>query len=238
MSNAAVERVKAHLGDRVLETTDFRGDDTVRVAPKDWVEAATFLRDDPDLDMKLFVDLTAVDWPEREPEPRFDVLLIVRSVAKKKQRVQLLTRVADGEKLPTLSRVWHAADWAEREIWDMFGIPFEGHPDLRRILMYPEFEGYPLRKDYPIERTQPLVPYRDAPDIQKLPPFGADEGQPWSRIDWQARLEARDHQVSPAIGVQQGERRTLSDSEIAEEQAKALPSEATTSEEAGQQRSE
>lgn len=219
MSEKALARVKSHFGDRIVEATSFRGDDTVRVAPKDWLEVATFLRDDPELSMELFVDLTAVDWPEREPEPRFDVLLIVRSVTKK-HRVHLLTRVADGEKLHTLTSVWEGANWAEREVWDMFGIPFEAHPDLRRILMYDEFVGYPLRKDYPIEKTQPLIPYRDITGLQKLPPFGPDEGQPFARIDWRARLEGRDEQVSPAIGLQQGQRRTLSDSEEAVRQAR------------------
>ena len=222
MSEKALARVKSQFGDRIVETTSFRGDDTARVAAKDWLEVATFLRDDPELGMDLFVDLTAVDWPEREPEPRFDVLLIVRSIAKK-HRLHLLTRVADGEKLHTLSDVWEGANWAEREVWDMFGIPFEGHPDLRRILMYEEFVGYPLRKDYPIEKTQPLIPYRDVAGLQKLPPFGPDEGQPFARIDWQARLEGRDEQVSPAIGLQQGQRRSLSDSEEAVNQASRLP---------------
>lgn len=98
----------------------------------------------------------------------------------------------------------------------MFGIRFEGHPDLRRILLYEEFEGFPLRKDYPIDKAQPLVPYRDTDSIQKLPPFGIEEGQPFARIDWEARMAGGDRQVSPAIGLQQGQRRTLSDSEAAE----------------------
>ena len=104
----------------------------------------------------------------------------------------------------------------------MFGIPFKGHPDLRRILMYEEFEGHPLRKDYPIDRAQPLVPYRDTDEIDKLPPFGIEEGQPFARIDWEARLAGRDQQVSPAIGLQQGQRRTLSDSEAAEQLQRKL----------------
>ncbi|HVZ30901.1 MAG TPA: NADH-quinone oxidoreductase subunit C, partial [Polyangiaceae bacterium] len=98
-------------------------------------------------------------------------------------------------------------------VYDMFGIRFEGHPDLRRVLLYEEFVGYPLRKDYPIDRTQPLVPYRDAGvSVAKLPPFGQDEGQPWTRINWQARLKNADRQVSPAIALQQGQRRALSES--------------------------
>ncbi|HKU45044.1 MAG TPA: NADH-quinone oxidoreductase subunit C, partial [Polyangiales bacterium] len=108
-----------------------------------------------------------------------------------------------------LTPVWQGADWTEREVFDMFGITFRGHPDLRRILMYPEFVGYPLRKDYPINKTQPLIPYRDV-GPSKLPPFGPDEGNPYGRIDWLARMAGRNLQVSPAIGVQQGQRPALS----------------------------
>jgi NADH-quinone oxidoreductase subunit C len=211
VSKKVVEKLKAHFGAKILETSDFRGDETVVVAASDWLDVAKYLKTDADLAMDHFIDVTAVDYPEREGA-RFDVLLFVRSMAKS-HRVRLKTRVADGAKVPSVVSVWAGADWAEREVWDMFGIAFEGHPDLRRILMYEEFEGHPLRKDYPIERTQPIVPYRNVPGLAKLPPFGLDEGQPFARVDWRARLEGRDEQVSPAIGVQTGQRRALSDSE-------------------------
>ena len=213
MSQLVLDRLKAQFGERILETTSFRGDDTARVAKQDWIEIATFLKNDPECTCKHFTDLTAVDYPEREPEDeRFEVILLVRSL-EKKQRAILKTRVADGESLATLIGVWGGADWAEREVFDMFGIKFEGHPDLRRILLYDEFVGYPLRKDYPIDRTQPLMPYRELPgQVTKLPPFGQDEGQPWGRIQWQERLQGKDQQVSPAIAVQVGQRRALSDS--------------------------
>jgi NADH-quinone oxidoreductase subunit C len=216
MSKKVIDKLSSELSGAVLETSDFRGDDVAYVAPKDWVAAATMLRDHADMKMNHFTDLTAVDYPEREPdEPRFEVVLMVRSL-EKGHRAILKTKVEDGKSVPTLTGVWAGADWAEREVFDMFGITFEGHPDMRRILMYEEFQGHPLRKDYPIEKTQPLVPYRDTEGIAKLPPFGLDEGQPFSRIDWRARLEGRDDQVSPAIALQTGQRRTLSDSEIAE----------------------
>ncbi|MBX3248812.1 MAG: NADH-quinone oxidoreductase subunit C [Myxococcales bacterium] len=223
MSKKVITRLQKELGDVILETASFRGDEEVVVAPKHWVSVATFLRDDPELSMDHFTDLTAVDWPEREMqgEPRFDVLLLVRSLDKK-HRIRVKTYVKDGEKLPTLTTVWPGANWAEREVWDMFGIAFEGHKDLRRILLYEEFEGFPLRKDYPIDRVQPLVEYRDVDDTLKLPPFGIEEGQPFARIDWEARLAGRDEQVSPAIGLQVGQRRALSDSEVAEAQAEEL----------------
>ncbi|UJR79269.1 NADH-quinone oxidoreductase subunit C [Sandaracinus amylolyticus] len=209
MSKKVLERLKAQFGDRILATSSNFGDDEAVVAPKDWLEVATFLRDDPECEMNHFVDVTCVDYPMREDLPRFDVLVFVRSLAKK-HRVRLKTRVDEGGSVPSLVPVWIGANWGEREAWDMFGVVFEGHPDPRRILLYEEFVGHPLRKDYPIEKTQPLVPYRDVEDIDKLPPFGADEGQPWSRIDWQARIEGSDFQVSPAIGEQQGQRPALS----------------------------
>jgi NADH-quinone oxidoreductase subunit C len=211
MSQQVLDRLKAELGDRVLATSSFRGDDEAVVAPADWLAAACLLRDDPACTMDHFVDLTVVDYPEREPEvPRFDVVLLVRSLAKK-HRVRLKVRVHDGQKLASLCSVWKGADWTEREAFDMFGIPFEGHPDLRRILMYDEFVGYPLRKDYPIGKTQPLVAYRDVPPA-KLAPFGDDMGNPFGRIDWLARLGGGDRQVSPAIALQQGQRGSLSGS--------------------------
>lgn len=213
MSKKLLERLTAQFGDRILETSDFRGDEVALVAAKDWVEVATFLRDDADTQMNHFIDLTAVDYPEREPDlPRFDVLLSLRSI-EKNHRFRLKTRVEDDAEAPTLTSVWAGTNWAEREVFDMFGIRFSGHPDMRRILMYEEFVGHPLRKDYPIDRAQPLVPYRDEADITKLPPFGVEEGQPWARIDWGARLGGDDKQVSPSIAVQTGQRRTLSDSE-------------------------
>lgn len=218
MSKLVLDRLRGQFGDRILETTHFRGDDVAIVAPDTWVEAASFVKTDPACAMNHFTDMTAVDYPEREPEvPRFDVVVNVRSLVHR-HRVRLKTRVEDGQPLRTLTTVWAGADWAEREIFDMFGIQFDGHPDLRRILLYPEFVGYPLRKDYPIDRTQPLVPYREGGQVgNKLPPFGQDEGQPWTRINWLARLQGGDRQVSPAIGLQQGQRRALSESTSHEE---------------------
>jgi NADH-quinone oxidoreductase subunit C len=165
--------------------------------------------------MDHFIDLTAIDYPERA-SARFDVTLITRSSVNG-QRFRLRTHVEDGYKPGTVSAIWMGANWAEREVFDMFGIEFQDHPDMRRILMYDEFVGHPLRKDYPIDKTQPLVPYREVTDITKLPPFGIEEGQPFARIDWEARLAGGDQQVSPALGVQQGQRRTLSDSEAAQQ---------------------
>lgn len=213
MSQAVAQAIKSRLGHAATVIETFRGDDRVIVDASQWRRTAELLKTDPEFDMDHFLELTAVDYLEREPEvPRFDVVLIVRS-NKSNQRVILKTRVRETEELDSLVSVWVGANWAEREIFDMFGIRFREHPDLRRILMYPEFEGYPLRKDYPIDKTQPLIEYRQVEGTSKLPPFGKEEGQPWTRIDWQARLAGEDLQVSPAISLQQGQRKALSESE-------------------------
>lgn len=219
MSQQVVDRLKEEFGERILSAETFRGDERVLVKPETWVEVANFLKSDCAMDH--FTDLTAVDYPEREPEePRFEVILCMRSFSTK-QRIIVKTKLADGASLPTLTTVWVGADWAEREVFDMFGIKFAGHPDLRRVLLYEEFVGHPLRKDYPIDRTQPLVPYRELPgQLTKLPPFGQDEGQPWGRIQWTERLRGADKQVSPAIAVQVGQKRALSDTSAREQSAK------------------
>jgi NADH-quinone oxidoreductase subunit C len=114
--------------------------------------------------------------------PRFEVVLHLRSL-ERGHRVRIKARVGEedgsGAEIDSLVPIWKGANWFEREAYDMFGVVFRGHPDLRRILMYPEFQGFPLRKDYPADRIQPLVPFRDVPG--KLSPFGPDEGMSFGR---------------------------------------------------------
>jgi NADH-quinone oxidoreductase subunit C len=209
MSKKVLARLQARFADKILATESFCGDEEATVAPADWLEVAQFLKTDPECAMDHFIDITAADYPEREPAlPRFDVLVMARSMAKN-SRIRVKTRVRDGEELDSLTPVWLGANWTEREVYDLYGVTFRGHPDLRRIMMYDEFVGHPLRKDYPIQKTQPLIPYRDV-GPSKLQPFGADEGNPFGRIDWLARMAGRDMQVSPAIAVQLGQRPALS----------------------------
>jgi len=186
MSQLVLDKLKAKLGDAVLETHSDFGDETAVVTPQAWKQAAELLRNDPALDFNLFIDLCAVDFPDREP--RFELVLHVYSIAKR-HRVRLKTRVGDSEgehaEVESLTSVWTGANWFERETFDMMGIVFKGHPDLRRILMYPEFVGHPLRKDYPANKTQPLVEYRTAEEagvpVDKVAPFGPDEGMSFGR---------------------------------------------------------
>jgi NADH-quinone oxidoreductase subunit C len=123
------------------------------------VDVLRGLRDDAATRFDRLTDLTAVDYLGRSP--RFEVVYQLHSLAHR-HRLRVKTGVPeDDATVPTVSGLWTAALWAEREVFDLFGIRFDGHPDLRRILLYPEFVGHPLRKDYELGRRHPLVPERD-----------------------------------------------------------------------------
>jgi NADH-quinone oxidoreductase subunit C len=156
MAQIVLDRLTAEFrGGEILETGSQHGNEWARVRRDAWVKVATFLRDDPTTKMEMFIDLTAVD--RFSTEPRFDVVLHLYSVSLK-HRVRLYGGVPENDPtIDTLCPVWAGADWYEREAYDLYGVRFKGHPDLRRILMYPEFVGHPLRKDYPKEKRQPLV---------------------------------------------------------------------------------
>jgi NADH-quinone oxidoreductase subunit C len=124
------------------------GDWTVVVDPTRLIDVARHLRDSPDASFTFCSDLTASDWPVRTP--RFDVVYSLYSIPLR-HRLRMKVRVGDGESIPSVSNVWPAATWLEREVFDLFGIRFEGHPDLRRILMPEAWQGHPQRKDYPLE---------------------------------------------------------------------------------------
>jgi NADH-quinone oxidoreductase subunit C len=180
MSKRVLDLLQGRFGDDIYETHSQFGDDTAVVNPAKWREIAQFLRDDSRCAMNMFVDLTAVDYPDRSP--RFEVVLHLRSLDKG-HRIRLKARIGDEDatnlEIDSVVPVWKGANWFERETYDMFGVVFRGHPDLRRILMYPEFVGHPLRKDYPAQKIQPLIELRDVPD--KFAPFGADEGMAFGR---------------------------------------------------------
>jgi NADH-quinone oxidoreductase subunit C len=182
MSQLLIELVRSKFSDAVTSSYSEHGDETVVIAATHWLALGQFLRDDAACDMALLVDLTAVDYPQQEP--RFEVVAHLASLTLG-HRLRTKARVGRGDgsraEIDSWSGLWGSANWAERECFDMFGIDFVGHPDLRRILLYPEFVGHPLRRDYPAQRIQPLVPFRDVDNIEKLPPFGPTEGMSFGR---------------------------------------------------------
>lgn len=153
-SEALRRLLQSHAG-AVLATHAQHGDATAIVRPEHLVDVMRFLRDTPGLDFEMLSDVTCVD---RLPaEPRFEMVYHLYSVTRS-HRVRVKVGLpGEGPEIDTLISVWPAANWMEREVWDLYGVRFRGHPDPRRILLYEEFEGHPLRKDYPKERRQPLV---------------------------------------------------------------------------------
>jgi NADH-quinone oxidoreductase subunit C len=145
LDNELVQRLKAHFDEAIREATLDRKQAIVLIAAERLRDIARYCRDEENFDM--LVDLTAVDWPKREK--RFDMILILYSFAKN-ERLRLKAHAGENERVPSSVEIWPAANWLERECFDMFGIVFEGHPNLKRILLPDEWEGHPLRKDYDI----------------------------------------------------------------------------------------
>jgi NADH-quinone oxidoreductase subunit C len=145
LDNELVKRFKARFGDKIREAWTDRKQAILVVDRASLAEISTYCRDDESFD--YLVDLTAVDWPKREQ--RFDVVLNLYSF-KKNERLRLKAFLGEGESCPSVTGIWGTANWLEREAFDMFGIVFEGHPNLKRILMPDEWQGHPLRKDYDI----------------------------------------------------------------------------------------
>jgi NADH-quinone oxidoreductase subunit C len=157
MAKLVLDALVARFGDAVVAVSSQHGDDVAVVRREALFEIATFLRDDPALAFDAPVAVTAIDWVALGRAPRFDVVYQLRST-RHLYRVRLKVRCeADDLRVPSLTPLWKGFNWPERETYDLYGVQFEGHPDLRRILMYDEFVGHPLRKDYPKEKRQPLV---------------------------------------------------------------------------------
>ncbi len=151
--------LRARFGDDVRSVHASRGDLTAEIAPSRVVEICRFLRDDATMAFDFLVDVTAVDY--LGTTPRFELVYHLKSMTRG-HRLRLKARVSeDDPRISSVVGIWRGADWLERETWDLYGIRFDGHPDLRRIYLYEEFEGHPLRKDYPKERRQPLVSRAD-----------------------------------------------------------------------------
>ena len=157
---SVLPRLTGRFGPAVVATHEHFGDTTAVVDRPVLEDVLRFCRDEPALGFDVLMDLTGVDYlkyPGREDGPRFEVVYHLYSLSHN-HRLRVKVRVdEDDPVVPTAVPLWPIANWFEREVWDMFGIRFAGHPDLRRLLMYEEFVGHPLRKDYPINRRQPLI---------------------------------------------------------------------------------
>lgn len=150
-------KLKEKFPGDVVEIHDFRGDETAVVTRDAFIKIAQFMKQDAEFDMNVLMDLTVVDGLGMGWKPRFEAVYHFFSLAKN-HRLRVKVRVEEKDAvMPTLTKLWPIADWFEREAWDLFGIKFEGHPNLKRILMYEEFTGHPLRKDYPYNKRQPLI---------------------------------------------------------------------------------
>jgi NADH-quinone oxidoreductase subunit C len=206
MSQALVDLVRERFPEAVTNSQSHRGDEVVIVKRESLFDVVKLLRDDPAADLKLLSQIVAVDLLTFQSEktgggsissaevpaytkakagarePRFYVSYNLYSVTRKHRlRVRVEVR-SDDARVPTLTGLFHTADWWERYCWDMMGIEFTGHPKLERLLLYPEFVGHPLRKDYPIQRRQPLVHEQDFPDLVRGPgPGPGGAGVPMSQ---------------------------------------------------------
>ena len=150
-----LRRLLERCGPSVLDTHAKLGDATAIVHKDQLASVMRFLRDDPELAFDMLTDLTCVDYLGEDP--RFEMVYHLYSVTKN-HRLRVKARVPEQPcEIDTLCPLWASANWMEREVWDLYGVRFTGHPDPRRILLYEEFQGHPLRKDYPKERRQPLV---------------------------------------------------------------------------------
>ena len=146
---AAEERLRAAHPEALEAVEEFRGERTLVVRADALLETLAFLRDDPELTFDMLTDVTAVHWPARAEAP-FDVVHLLYSFPRN-ARLRIKTRVADPPRVRSAAALWPAAGWLERECFDMFGVAFEGHPDLRRILLPDGFAGHPLRKEFPLK---------------------------------------------------------------------------------------
>jgi NADH-quinone oxidoreductase subunit C len=172
MSKAVLERLQKKFADAIVDVHSEHGNDTAVVDRQRLREVAEFLRDDKELAFDMPIDCSAVDWWQKK-EPRFEVVWHLYSTTKN-HRVRLKVRVPDDDPSCTsLTPIWRGMNWHEREAWDLYGIRFIGHPNLKRVLMYEEFVGHPLRKDYPIDKRQPLIemrPVRQVPTQRRPRP--------------------------------------------------------------------
>lgn len=190
------EILQKELKEKVIDGGIEHRELTVLVRRRYLVDILRFLRDDRRLMFKSLMDITAVDLLEKDDETRFRVVYHLLSLHKN-LRIRVKVKTGEGESVPTVTDVYAAANWFERETYDMFGVFFEGHPDLRRILNDYTFDGYPLRKDFPLngysevyyDEDEKRVKYKPVDLPQELRHF--DKTSPWEGVGHSAHLSEK-----------------------------------------------
>jgi len=146
----AVRDLREQFGPAIMDVVRFRDETTIHVEATLLRDVCEYLRNHQDLSFNVLTDITAVDMLRLRTALRFDVVVLLYSL-RNRVRLRIKAGVDDGEPVPSLVPLWRGADWLEREVYDMFGLVFEGHPNLRRMLLPDDWdEGFPLRKDYPL----------------------------------------------------------------------------------------
>jgi NADH-quinone oxidoreductase subunit C len=150
--NALVKRVRARFGGAITEASEFLGQLSMRVERAAIVEVCEVLKHDAETPFNFLSDLTCVHHPDDFDAP-FEIVYNLYSISGN-ARVRLKVATTEVEGVESVTRVWSTANWLEREVYDLFGVPFKNHPDLRRILLPDDWQGHPLRKDYPLEAVE------------------------------------------------------------------------------------
>jgi NADH-quinone oxidoreductase subunit C len=158
-----VKKLKARFDGAVIEAVEFIGQVSIRIEPDRIVAVCTFLRDDGDTKFNYLSDLTCVHYP-LGPERPLEIVYNLYSISRN-ERVRLKVAIAEGASVDSVTDVWPSANWMEREVYDLFGVNFSNHPDMRRILLPPDWEGHPLRKDYPLEFIENEWTKRHLPEM-------------------------------------------------------------------------
>jgi NADH-quinone oxidoreductase subunit C len=164
--NKLVKKLKGRFDGIVTEASEFIGQVSVRIQPDSIVPVCEFLRDDTDARFNYLSDLTCVHYPMRAEAP-LEVVYNLYSIPRN-ERVRLKISIAEGAQVDSVTGVWPTANWMEREVFDLFGVSFRNHPDLRRILLPPDWEGHPLRKDYPLEFVENLWTKNHLPEMTEV----------------------------------------------------------------------
>jgi NADH-quinone oxidoreductase subunit C len=160
-----VKKLKEKFGEAVIEASEFLGQLSICIDPARIIEVCKSLRDDTDTPFNYLSDLTCVHYPDNKAAP-FQVVYNLYSIAKN-ERVRLNVDT-NGKGVESVTSVWPSADWPEREVFDLFGVVFHNHPDLRRILLPPDWDGHPMRKDYPLEFIENAWTQRHLPEFTEV----------------------------------------------------------------------